>query len=150
MKDIRMDAYYYGFDKTHIDCIDELLSCVACAGKAFHNTSEWLEESSSYGEHTVGKTPIEWIQNSAIKAANEITSLRKQLEIAKQSNSRWISVKDRLPENRKDVLCSLKHSPQQYHIHDGSFNGRSWRDGHGFEFFFRVTHWQPLPEPPKD
>lgn len=82
--DIRMDAYYYGFDKTNVDCIDELLSSVACAGKAFHHTEEWMEEASAYGEHTIGKTPIDWIQNAAIKAAKEITSLRQQL--AEQPN----------------------------------------------------------------
>lgn len=79
MSDIRMDAYYYGFDKTNVDCIDELLSSVAYAGKAFHHTEEWMEEASAYGEHTIGKTPIDWIQNSAIKAAKEITALRQQL-----------------------------------------------------------------------
>ena len=98
MSDIRMDAYYYGFNKTNVDCIDELLSCVACAGKAFHNTSEWLEEDSPYGEHTVGKTPIEWIQNSAIKAANEITSLREQLEKAKSDDCLIQTLTD--PENQ--------------------------------------------------
>jgi hypothetical protein len=62
--------------------------------------------------------------------------------------SEWISVNDEMPSKGKDVLCAINHSPNRYHIHDGSFNGRIWKDGHGFPFMFRVTHWQTLPEPP--
>lgn len=36
-----LSAYYYGFDATERDEIDNLLSSVAVAGKRFHNTSEW-------------------------------------------------------------------------------------------------------------
>lgn len=68
----------------------------------------------------------------------------------KQEPVSWISVEDRLPKLNEDVLCALKHSPNAYHIHDGSFNGKRWRDGHGFEFFFRVTHWMPLPKSPNE
>lgn len=38
--------------------------------------------------------------------------------------SGWISVKDRLPETRDNVLTYTKHD--------------------------KVTHWMPLPEPPKE
>lgn len=62
----------------------------------------------------------------------------------------WISVKDRLPNDKTEILCALKHSPDGYHIHDGFFIRGQWFDGHGFPFLFKVTHWQPLPEPPKE
>jgi hypothetical protein len=69
MKDLRMDAYWYGFDKTGVDEIDKILSAVACAGKAFHNTAYWSEEASH--SHHAGETPIEWIQNAANEAAKK-------------------------------------------------------------------------------
>lgn len=66
--DLRMDAYYYGFDQTGVPAIDRILSAVACAGKAFHHTSQWQDECSPYVGH-VGGTPAEWIQNAANDAA---------------------------------------------------------------------------------
>ena len=73
--------------------------------------------------------------------------------------NRWISVGDKLPENNKLVLCYAQSTTGE---------GNSYFLGaivHG-EFWFlkvndighvsypvlhwEVTHWQPLPEPPKD
>lgn len=65
--DLRMNAYYYGFTPTGVPEIDKILSAVACAGKAYHHTDSWTEESE-YPPHE-GKTPVEWIQNAANAAA---------------------------------------------------------------------------------
>ena len=57
-----------------------------------------------------------------------------------QPISQWISVKDRLPEERKRVLV----------YNEGGIT-IAWRDkGEWDDIFLTVTHWQPLPEPPKD
>lgn len=66
---LRLDAYYYGFSSTGVDAIDKILSAVACAGKAYHCTKDWHEETEPY-EGLSGNTPVEWIQN----AANELAS----------------------------------------------------------------------------
>ena len=67
-----MDAYYYMFDETGVDCIDKILSAVACAGKMFHSTECWDDDPGfSYDYHT-GTTPVEWIQNAANEAAKAI------------------------------------------------------------------------------
>ena len=68
---MRMDAYYYGFDKTGVEEIDLILSAVACAGKAFHHTEHWNEEAYPR-EHLEGVTPQQWIQNAANRAAEKI------------------------------------------------------------------------------
>ena len=39
--DARMDAYYYGFDRTGVGPIDAILSAVATAGKGSHHTEGW-------------------------------------------------------------------------------------------------------------
>jgi hypothetical protein len=66
--------------------------------------------------------------------------------------SKWISVKDRLPNDGDEVL-----------IHNGNYhwigcfelenNGFMCGEDHqGYERFYSIeeaTHWQPLPEPPK-
>lgn len=57
--------------------------------------------------------------------------------------SEWISVKDRLPEEGKNVLC-LDSSDNYYSV--GWIEDGLWEDGEfvGIDF----THWMPLPEPP--
>lgn len=39
--ELRMNAYYFGFNPTGVREIDEILSAVACAGKAYHHTESW-------------------------------------------------------------------------------------------------------------
>lgn len=70
-KDWRMDAYYYGFDRTGVDEIDLILSALACAGKAYHHTEDWNENAYALSYHE-GDTPVDWIQNAANKAAESI------------------------------------------------------------------------------
>ena len=74
----------------------------------------------------------------------------------------WISVKDRLPdlelleikEDDKDVfpcLAARKHPRAK----NGKYTAKVWYDGYGFidgisnDVTDEVTHWMPLPEPPK-
>lgn len=70
-KELRMDAYYYGFDKTGVREIDLILSAVACAGKAHHHTEGWNNKAVVSYSNMIGETPAYWIQNAADKAAEE-------------------------------------------------------------------------------
>ena len=74
----------------------------------------------------------------------------------------WISVKDRLPEVYEEVLVfavdrgDLSDEPvyaltamREYR----TFNGpvKSWiQPWQYFNANYKVTHWMPLPEPPKE
>ena len=59
--------------------------------------------------------------------------------------SEWISVKERLPEHGQITLC----------YDDGEMDCDQWDEwanvwvGHS-QRVIRVTHWMPLPEPPKE
>ena len=79
-KELRMNAYYYSFDKTGNLAIDRILSAVACAGKAYHHTDDWNNGCLPYEECHRGATPVEWIQNAAIDAAEQNAGLIDALE----------------------------------------------------------------------
>lgn len=67
---MRLDAYYYGFTPTGVESIDRILSAVACAGKAYHHTESWGEETPPYEPFLRGRSPADWIQNAASDAAS--------------------------------------------------------------------------------
>ena len=61
----------------------------------------------------------------------------------------WISVKDRLPEEKVNCIVHYKHA---YCDNDGYWAiGICFYDGEKFQLnsAYKVTHWMPLPEPPK-
>ena len=72
--ELRMDAYYYGFEPTGVRIIDEILSAVAHAGKAYHNTENWTDDWFGRGKFLPngGDTAAEAIQNAANHAAEVI------------------------------------------------------------------------------
>ena len=61
----------------------------------------------------------------------------------------WISVKDRLPGKNVNCIVHYRHA---YFDTDGYFAiGSCYYDGEKFQIglAYKVTHWMPLPEPPK-
>ena len=72
---------------------------------------------------------------------------------------KWISVKDRLPEEDISVMAyvpSLKRILLLYYLKSGHVEQEGWsqeqflEDGwHAHPFSFQVTHWMSLPETPK-
>ena len=61
----------------------------------------------------------------------------------------WISVKDRLPEEKVNCIVHYKHA---YCDNDDYWAiGICFYDGEKFQMdlSYKVTHWMPLPKPPK-
>jgi hypothetical protein len=76
-----------------------------------------------------------------------------------QPVDRWINVKDRLPEDNKPVLCFVIDTTGEgsSYVIGSCEHSEFWflKIGDNKRFSFphmqiKVTHWQPLPEPPKD
>ena len=59
MKDL--NSYYFSFEKTGNEKVDNLLYAICRAGKAFHSTSQWNDEVGEIYKNVKGDTPIEWI-----------------------------------------------------------------------------------------
>lgn len=75
---MRMRAYYYGFTPTGIEEIDRILSAVACAGKAYHHTNDWLDDTEPYEPFLRGRNPAEWIQHAADDAAKALSAPKEK------------------------------------------------------------------------
>lgn len=66
---------------------------------------------------------------------------------SKYMELQWIPVKERLPENDKPVLVTLKWGEDNYEITTGEY----WKDGKGEDegwgsFNDYVIAWMPLPD----
>ena len=74
------------------------------------------------------------------------------------SDMEWIRVKDRLPEKNKLVLAYAASTARGGNsIFTGSYDNGFWFVQIAAGIFglssvgqFEVTHWMPLPEPPKE
>ena len=68
---------------------------------------------------------------------------------------RWIPVTERLPEDFKAVLVYTPKFLNQFMAYHKDDGWRVWspQDNHGVPFINgqgEITHWMPLPEPPKE
>jgi hypothetical protein len=84
-----------------------------------------------------------------------VPGLRQQVEeleakIATGNNvgSKWISVNDRLPKKGEIVLACGKRHATSGMFQGASRNNPKWWHWKG-NTLKEVTHWMPLPEPPK-
>ena len=61
----------------------------------------------------------------------------------------WVPVKERLPQEKVDCIVYYQHA---YCDNDGYWEiGICFNDGEKFQInpAYKVTHWMPLPGPPK-
>ena len=62
----------------------------------------------------------------------------------------WISVKDRLPDQNIRVLVWMQDNEEEYTQIDTDRWSCTMEQGyHWIRWGNRVTHWMPLPQPPK-
>ena len=65
----------------------------------------------------------------------------------------WISVDDRLPEYSNDGFADAVLVTDGFVQHMAYFVGGEWRFAESGEIkepmWYRITHWMPLPNPPK-
>lgn len=65
-----------------------------------------------------------------------------------QPVDRWISVEDRLPATRKTVLIYDEYEGVSAGYYDSDY--AKFRSIEDVYRSCNVTHWQPIPEPPKE
>ena len=66
----------------------------------------------------------------------------------------WISVEERLPEMYEDGSADIVLVTDGQFIHMAAYSNEKWYFAECGEMkepmFYKVTHWMPLPEPPKE
>lgn len=74
-----------------------------------------------------------------------IESIQEDLRDAR---SPWISVKERLPENGSVLVTDGGRVWVARYTGCGLFYAKGFHDEN--LYYFNITHWMPIPEPPKD
>lgn len=78
-----------------------------------------------------------------------IIDMQSHLSIDAELDKGWISVKNRLPENDGlYIVCKTINGHQI--IFEAHWKGNKWLSVVKNNQLDYVTHWQPLPEPPKE
>lgn len=72
--------------------------------------------------------------------------------VKREPDNEWIKCSERLPEEGKDVLFIQKTWGNNIEFKIGDFDSKMkwWQAGSGVIKNEYVTHWMPLPEPPKE
>lgn len=102
--------------------------------------------------HHMGEYPHIFI-GEALEMA--ISALREQCVRDVTETSGWISVEERLPELESFVLCRLKGFQYGGNTQVCRYRAADKYVDHPYFDHYRngfpvVTHWMPLPEPPKE
>lgn len=85
----------------------------------------------------------------ACAALRRVVDFVKEYAVETEPNKSWVSVKDRLPDDVKDVIVCDELGlvyPAYYYTCD-----ECWMYSFAAERCeHKITHWMPLPEPPKE
>ena len=83
----------------------------------------------------------------ALMKQEEFESKLRALE-----SSGWISVEDRLPEENQRVILYIPRVMEGGNVRTGWLEPiKMWyTDSRDRLFYKQVTHWMPMPEPPKE
>lgn len=91
---------------------------------------------------------IEELSKREADMSHNMAALSLKVLRAEEKIPRWIPVTERLPEPFENVLVANKRG-KHYDIDKGWWNG-SFFDRCAKGGYHNVTHWMPLPEPPKE
>lgn len=83
--------------------------------------------------------------------SNPCTVIAFNVWLARAQQSAWISVNDRQPETPSQCLVAYKPPFSEQKTIIAFFDKGAFRLGNscGDNISHAITHWQPLPEPPK-
>ena len=110
--------------------------------KALREDAEWAHAN-------------EW--ETPITLGDHLDAAADRLEAAdkREEAQMWIPVSERLPEKPYGCLVIVEQDdywgePREVmYPHFVGYDGEQWNDGDGEKIPLEVTHWRPLPDPPR-
>ena len=85
-----------------------------------------------------------------IAACHMLTEMIDDASTVSTARNGWISVKDRLPEPGRYVACIAKRNPfSRFMPMVARIEKNGWANPITEQYISEVTHWMPLPQPPK-
>lgn len=119
-----------------------------------------LREHADWWENGDMMDPLGGLEKDLFAAADRlenqnahIAALQQEIEKLRGQVPRWIPVTERLPEDRSDVLV-VAYWHERWGVYMGwcAPERVAWsvHIGIGDRSDIAVTHWMPLPEPPKE
>ena len=118
-----------------------------------------LREHADWWENGDMMDPLGGLEKDLLAAADRIANqnthiaLQREIEKLRGQLPRWIPVTERLPEDRSDVLV-VAYWHERWGVYMGwcAPERVAWsvHIGIGDRSDIAVTHWMPLPEPPKE
>ena len=132
--------------------------------KLVEQATDILDKMEFFGGQRAGRElwcdkPKEVQDKDIEDFCRDLQTLRSAIKVATDTNvgDKWVSVDDRLPITEKEALEYYEMNSEfpQFIVKIDvgvtaavlEFNGKDWFDGYAT---YNVTHWMPLPEPPKE
>ena len=163
------DTYFkdaYDFEKELYSYADSVLSTITTKRSEVVTlkSSEGLVEEFEKIEYLINSLAIQTnvkavkllMKHSVSKSISEFKSLLSTITPTTETASEWISVEDRLPDAMTPVqVYPPERQDEDFETcnqHTGYLSINSeWVYSNGYTVFSHrnVTHWQPLPQPPK-
>ena len=93
---------------------------------------------------------VELIESARYWGSNTSEEIADNLLDSGVTVQEWISVKDRLPEVGKYVVCIAKRNPfSRFMPMVARIEKNGWVNPITEQYISEVTNWMPMPQPPK-
>ena len=93
---------------------------------------------------------VELIESARYWGSNTSEEIAENLISNGVTVQEWISVDDRLPENGGYVVCIAKRNPfSRFMPMVARIEKNGWANPITEQYIPEVTHWMPIPQPPK-
>ena len=94
---------------------------------------------------------VELIESARYRGSNTSEEIADNLLDSGVTVQEWVDVKDRLPEAGGYVVCIAKRNPfSRFMPMVARIEKNGWVNPITEQYISEVTHWMPLPEPPKE
>ena len=93
---------------------------------------------------------VELIESARYWGSNTSEEIADKLLDSGVTVQEWVDVKDRLPEAGRYVVCIAKRNPfSRFMPMVARIEKNGWVNPITEQYISEVTHWMPMPQPPK-